>query len=191
MPTQPLTPRRISQEALALVGESGYAALTVRALARRLGVKSSSLYNHVATKDDILDGMADLLGERIDVRSSLAADSAGGVLHRFAHSYRAAFRDHPELTAILARRPVRPRALDVYDEVLGALVERGMSPEDARHALAMVEVVVMGSVVLTYRLELQTPDDDEPLVERSGSDNEAFDGLIGLVEQRTAVTRPV
>ncbi len=57
----PLTRERVLRAAVALADEEGIDSLTMRELGLRLGVEAMSLYNHVANKDDILDGMVDLV----------------------------------------------------------------------------------------------------------------------------------
>ena len=64
---QPLTRERVLRAALELADEDGIDALTMRELGLRLGVEAMSLYNHVANKDDILDGMVDLVVGEIDL----------------------------------------------------------------------------------------------------------------------------
>ena len=56
-PRSPLTRDRVIEAALALADEGGFDALSMRKLADELGVKAMSLYNHVANKDDVLDGI--------------------------------------------------------------------------------------------------------------------------------------
>ncbi|MGZ6673728.1 MAG: TetR/AcrR family transcriptional regulator, partial [Solirubrobacteraceae bacterium] len=73
MKTQDTTPRRtpLSRErvlraAIALADERGAQELTMRKLAKELGVEAMSLYNHVANKDDLLDGMIDIVFGEIE-----------------------------------------------------------------------------------------------------------------------------
>jgi AcrR family transcriptional regulator len=58
---RPLTRARVLAEAVALADEEGLDAVTMRRLGQRLGVEAMSLYNHVANKVDLLDGMADVV----------------------------------------------------------------------------------------------------------------------------------
>src|SRR3954470_17246025 len=68
----PLNRERVLRAALALADHGGYESLTMRNLAKELGVEAMSLYNHVANKDDLLDGMVDI------VFSEIEAPSPGG-----------------------------------------------------------------------------------------------------------------
>src|ERR1700712_1542678 len=66
----PLNGERVLRAAIALADEAGVESLTMRKLARELGVEAMSLYNHVASKDDLLDGMVDLVFAEIELPSS-------------------------------------------------------------------------------------------------------------------------
>src|ERR1700750_2840027 len=57
----PLSRERVLRAAIALADRGGFESLTMRKLAKELGVEAMSLYNHVANKDDLLDGMVDLV----------------------------------------------------------------------------------------------------------------------------------
>ena len=66
----PLNRDRILGAAVEIADERGVGAVTMREVASRLGVEAMSLYNHVANKDDILDGMVDLVIEQFDLPSA-------------------------------------------------------------------------------------------------------------------------
>ena len=65
----PLTRERVLSAAIVLADTGGIDSLSMRRLADELGVKAMSLYNHVADKDDILDGIVDLVFAEIAVPS--------------------------------------------------------------------------------------------------------------------------
>src|SRR3954465_10590401 len=89
----PLNRERVLRAALALADHGGYESLTMRNLAKELGVEAMSLYNHVANKDDLLDGMIDVVFGEID------APAPGGdwkaELRKRAVSTRDTLRRHP------------------------------------------------------------------------------------------------
>ncbi len=64
-PRAPLSRERVLRAAVALADESGIASLTMRKLGEAVGVEAMSLYNHVANKDDLLDGMIDVVFNEI------------------------------------------------------------------------------------------------------------------------------
>jgi AcrR family transcriptional regulator len=69
-PRTPLTRERVLRAAVDLADEGGIEALSMRKLGESLGVEAMSLYNHVANKDDLLAGMADLVAGEIELPSS-------------------------------------------------------------------------------------------------------------------------
>ena len=66
----PLTRDRVLRAAIALADETGLEAVTMRRLGQELGVEAMSLYNHVANKDDLLDGIVDLVLGDIEIPPS-------------------------------------------------------------------------------------------------------------------------
>ena len=68
----PLNRERVLRAAVAFADESGIATLSMRKLGEVLGVEAMSLYNHVASKGDLLDGMIDLVFSEIDLPSGAA-----------------------------------------------------------------------------------------------------------------------
>lgn len=140
----------IARTALAILDEEGRAALTVRNLAARLGVQSPSLYNHVASKAEILDAVTEIIGGGIETACLDDPDWRRGMT-RFARSYREAFRAHPDALALIARREVETDpALGVYDRALAALARAGWAPARALEILAAVEYLVLGSALVPF-----------------------------------------
>jgi AcrR family transcriptional regulator len=92
----------ILEVAAAVLEEEGPAALTMRALAARMGIRAPSLYKHVRGKDDILVG----LQERalIDLAQHLATAAPG--LGALANAYRSWAKAHPKLYEVATRRPL-------------------------------------------------------------------------------------
>src|SRR5665647_1690818 len=110
----PLSRERVLGAAVLLADEDGIESLTMRELGLRLGVEAMSLYNHVANKDDILDGMMDLVVAEID----LPSDEVGWreAMRRRAISARDLFSHHPWASVLMDSRessgPARLRYLD-------------------------------------------------------------------------------
>lgn len=111
-PRKPLLSRSLIVEAAgALVDGEGLEAVSTRRLAAALGVSGPSLYNHFRTKDEILDAVADAVSARVDLSMFEAGDGREWqvALRDWAHSYRAALSDHPNIVPVLARGPGRRR----------------------------------------------------------------------------------
>ena len=139
----PLSRERVLRAALDLADESGLDALTMRELGQRLGVEAMSLYNHVANKDDILDGMLDLVVSEIDLPSG---DIDWRVaMRRRAASARAVFGRHPWASALNdSRESSGPGRLHYFDWVLGTLRRAGFSVELAVHAFSAIDSYIYG-----------------------------------------------
>jgi AcrR family transcriptional regulator len=101
---QPLTREAIITAALELVDAGGMEAMSMRAIGSKLGVQAMSLYNHVANKEAVLDG----LHERMMLQLELDTEAQDWVsaLRSTAHSYRALARQHPQAFVLLATRPL-------------------------------------------------------------------------------------
>ncbi len=126
-----------------LADESGIESLTMRELARRLGVEAASLYNHVAGKDDVLVGMADLVVAEIDLPSE-GVDWKEAMRLR-AVSAREVFARHPWAAGLIdSRERSGPSGLSYADRVLGTLLRAGFSPGVAAHAFFVLDSYIYG-----------------------------------------------
>ena len=150
-PSKPILSRRgIAEAALALVDEEGIEALSTRRLARRLGVEGPSLYNHVASRDDLLDEITALIDEDIDVATLEASDSRTAIAD-LARSYRRAYARHPQMIATIVRRPVRTHAaLSGYDRLFKLLLDDGWDGATASAIVAAIDYLVLGSAIETF-----------------------------------------
>jgi AcrR family transcriptional regulator len=147
-----LTRQRIVAAAAALVDEEGLDALSVRRLATVLGVQGPSLYNHFATKSEILDAVADAVISQVDV-SAFGRLDWREALRSWAKSYHAALAAHPNIVPVLAHGPGRrPAALAMADAVFGALVDAGWTDARATHIGALMRYLVHGSALGSFAL---------------------------------------
>ncbi|MBE7383042.1 MAG: TetR/AcrR family transcriptional regulator C-terminal domain-containing protein [Leptolyngbya sp. SIO1E4] len=143
MPPLPLSRERVLHAALCLADEGGIESLSMRKLAHELGVKAMSLYNHVANKDDILDGIVDIVIREIEV-PSLATDWKTAMRRR-ATSAHAVLLRHPWSTmAIVSRVNVGPAMLRYIDATLGCLYEAGFSITMADHIWNAIDNHIYG-----------------------------------------------
>ncbi|MFE4261355.1 TetR/AcrR family transcriptional regulator [Streptomyces sp. NPDC056883] len=153
-PRKPLLSRsRIVEAAGALVDGEGLEAVSTRRLAAALGVSGPSLYNHFRTKDEILDAVADAVSARVDLSMFDAGDGREWqvALRDWAHSYRAALSDHPNIVPVLARGPGRrPAGLRVADAVFGAMTAAGWPPAQATRIGALMRYFILGSAVASF-----------------------------------------
>ncbi|WP_031157045.1 TetR/AcrR family transcriptional regulator [Streptomyces xanthophaeus] len=163
-PRKPLLSRALIVEAAgALVDAEGLEAVSTRRLAAALGVSGPSLYNHFRTKDEILDAVADSVSERVDLSmfelltppGTGNGNEGGGdwrtALHDWAHSYRDALSDHPNIVPVLARGPGRrPAGLRVADAVFGAMTAAGWPPAQATRIGALMRYFILGAAVGSF-----------------------------------------
>ena len=126
-----------------LADEIGIASLTMRELGRRLKVEAASLYNHVNSKDDLLDAMVELVVGEIDWPSEDA--DWKGAMRRRAISARDVFSRHPWASGLIdSREGIGPARLSYIDKVLGALLRAGFSPEAAANAFMVIDSYIYG-----------------------------------------------
>ncbi|MFJ8433810.1 TetR/AcrR family transcriptional regulator [Kitasatospora sp. NPDC094019] len=145
-----LTRERIARAALQVVDEEGSGGLTMRALAERLGVRAASLYNHIESKDALVDTVSELVNGEIDHTPLGDADWRSG-LAAYARGYRAVFLRHPNAVSLLARRRVEAdNALRGYDALLALLGRAGLGPADAAEVAAALDFLVLGSALETF-----------------------------------------
>ncbi|MGW2631725.1 TetR/AcrR family transcriptional regulator [Streptomyces chattanoogensis] len=147
----------IARAALDLIDDRGYEALTMRALADRLGVRGASLYHHIGSKDDVLDLVSELLDAEIDHTPLRSAAWREGIA-AYARGYRRVFRRHPNAIALIARRGVHTEgALSEYDTLLATLIRAGCTPALAAETAAALDFLVIGSALETYAAGFTRP----------------------------------
>src|SRR3954454_22934009 len=119
---KPLSRERILAAALEVVDEQGIEALSMRKLGQALGYEAMSLYNYVANKDDLLDGILDLVLAESELPSPAGAwDTA---VRTSAVSVHQALRRHPwAATLLMTPGHIRPARLRYMDSLLGRLRE--------------------------------------------------------------------
>jgi AcrR family transcriptional regulator len=139
----PLSRDRVLRAALELADEGGIGALTMQQIGRRLGVEAMSLYRHVRNKDDILDGIVDLVFAEIELPTDRSSWRA--VLRARSISARAALRRHPwAITLMESRMTPGPSNLRSHEEMLAVLLDAGFSAAMATHASNLVDSYVLG-----------------------------------------------
>lgn len=134
---------RVLRAALVLADERGIDTLSMRELGRHLGVDAMSLYNHVTNKDDLLDGILDLVVAEIDLPPD-AGDWSQAMRTR-ARSSQAAFARHPWASQLIdSRTSSGPERLRYLDWVIGTLRRAGFTVDVALHAYSALDSYVYG-----------------------------------------------
>lgn len=146
MTRAPLSRPRALSAAIALADTEGLDALTMRRLARELGVEAMSLYHHVANKDDILDGMVETVFTEIELPSETAGWKVA--MRERGASVRAVLTRHPWAISVLqSRTSPGPVTLGQLDAVLGCCRRAGFSVEMAAHATSLMDSYIYGFVL--------------------------------------------
>lgn len=163
-PRATLSRDRVLRAALDLADDSGIASLTMRKLGEALGVEAMSLYNHVANKDDLLDGMIDLVFTEIDVPSA-GADWKKAMRER-AVSARKVLKRHPWAIGLMeSRRSPGPATLHHHDAVIGCLREGGFSVALTAHAFSVLDSYIYGFAMEDASLPFESGDETAELAE--------------------------
>jgi AcrR family transcriptional regulator len=155
---EPLDRDRVLRAAVEVADADGLDALSMRRLGRELGVEAMSLYNHVAGKDDVLDGIVDyVIGE---MHVPQPGDEWEAAIRARAQSARAVFARHPWAMGLLESRYTNssPRRLAYYDAVLGSMLEAGFDIATAIRGFSIVDSYIFGFILQEQSLAFS--DDD-------------------------------
>jgi AcrR family transcriptional regulator len=134
---------RVLRVAVALADSGGIESLTMRKLGVELGVEAMSLYNHVANKADLLDGMIDIVFAEIELPTGETDWRAA--MRRRAVSARDVLSRHRWATGLMESRTTPgPATLRHHDTVLGILRGAGFSIELAAHAYSALDSYIYG-----------------------------------------------
>ncbi|TFC08099.1 TetR/AcrR family transcriptional regulator [Cryobacterium mannosilyticum] len=143
-----LSRTRITAAALALITTEGYGGFTMSSLARTLKVAPSALYNHVSSKQEVLQWLEDHVMTMVDV-SGFGSEPWDDAMRRWAWSYRDVFARHSPLVPLVAVLPVTgaPETLKMYETVAVGLAGAGVPVETIIPAIVAVESFIFGSAL--------------------------------------------
>jgi AcrR family transcriptional regulator len=131
---------------LAEIEVSGAAGLSVRSVARRLGVDAKSLYNHVDGKSGLLDAVAEHVLATMVLPAPVGDLDAD--LRAFAHAFREHALQHPHAAAlVLTRQTPTAASLAPVEAALALLADAGFAPPDAVHVLRLILASLIGMVL--------------------------------------------
>ncbi|HUR23278.1 MAG TPA: TetR/AcrR family transcriptional regulator [Acidimicrobiales bacterium] len=159
-----LSRERVLRAAVAFADERGIDSLTMRKLGEALGVEAMSLYNHVANKDELLDGMVDIVFGEVGL-------PAGDVdwttaMRRRAVSARQALSHHRWAIGLMeSRMSPGPATLRHHDAVIGCLRGAGFSVPMAAHAFSLLDSYVYGFALQEATLPFDTAEQTAEVAE--------------------------
>lgn len=153
----PLTSERVMAAALQMADAEGLDALSMRNLAAALKVEAMSLYNHVPSKEKILEGLVELVVSEIEM--PVVGANWKSSMRRRALSAHAVLMAHPWATQLFASRiNVGPNMLHYIDRTLGCLREGGFSYPLADHAWNALDSYIYGFTFHTLNFPLDPAD---------------------------------
>lgn len=183
----PLSRDRVLRAALELADEGGAGALTMQAIGRALGVEAMSLYRHVRNKEDLLDGLVDLVFEEIEVPAG-RPDWRSALRDR-SLSARTALRRHPWAIGLMESRMAPGSAnLRNHDRTLRVLLDAGFGAAAATHAYNLLDSYILGFALQEANLPFRSAEEfaevGESLLAQVPA--EAFPTLVGVARELMA-----
>ena len=180
MKRKPLTRDAILDAAIALLDREGMTALSMRRLGAELGVEAMSLYNHVPSKDALLDGIHERI--LLSLEPPGQARSWQAFARHQAHALHRALVAHPHAIPLFATRPAAtPAAIAQLDRYLEVLMRAGFKPTVALSLVQLVAQLVVGhtmwSLSIGLMVEVAAPPPHVEQVERALAD---FDSDLEL-----------
>ena len=164
MPPRKLTPEAIASAAVDLADREGIEGLTMRSLARHLGVEAMSLYHHFVGKDALLDAMVDRVYGEIVLPA--ADGNWRAELRRRSDSVREALRRHPWAVPLMeSRRTPGPATLAYHDANIACLRAAGFPADQVAHAYAIVDAYVYGFTLSETALPFDTGEEAAVMVQ--------------------------
>jgi AcrR family transcriptional regulator len=163
-PRIPLSRERVLRAAIALADEGGIESLSMRKLGQQLGVEAMSLYNHVANKDDLLDGIVDAVTSKIEVPSG--ETDWKEAIRRTAISSHDVFVRHRWACSLMMRRArVSPDRMRWMEAVLRTLREAGFSADMTHHAYHALDSHITGFTLWQVSMPFETKEELVDLAE--------------------------
>jgi len=154
-PRTPLNRERVLAAAVELADREGVEGLSMRRLAAELGVVPMALYKHVANKDELLDGMIDVVVAEIDPPRT-DTDWKTAVRERILSARRMLLR-HPWASRVMESRTRPTMTVMAYmDSMIGMFIAGGFSIDLIHHVMH-----AMGSRLMGFTQEMFNDQSDE------------------------------
>lgn len=164
-PRIPLSRERVVRAAIGLADAGGVASLSMRKLGQALGVEAMSLYHHLASKEDLIDGMVDIVFSEIDLPTGEVGWKTA--MRTRAISARDVLAGHPWASGLMeSRANPGPATLAHHDAVLRVLREGGFPIVLAAHAYSVLDSYIYGFALQQRTLPFDTPEQAAAVAER-------------------------
>jgi len=154
----------VLRTAVTLADEAGIEALTMRELGQRLGVEAMSLYNHVANKDDIEDGIVEIV--LAEIEEPPGETDWRAALRRTAISSHEVFVRHRWACSLMMRRPrASPTRMSWMEAVLRTLRQAGFSADMTHHAYHALDSHITGFTLWLVSMPFESKEELVDLAE--------------------------
>lgn len=164
-PRLPLTRDRVLEAALHLADRDGIDGLSMRKLGQALGVEAMAVYYHLANKDEVLDGIVDLVFA--EVHLPVAGAPWKDEMRRRGISLYKVLQRHPWAIGMMETRVhAGPANLGHHDAVIGNLQAAGFSSAMVAHAYSVLDGYIYGFALTKTSLPFETPEDVEEVTQR-------------------------
>jgi AcrR family transcriptional regulator len=158
--TTPLSRAAVLRAAVQVADEHGVAAVSMRAVAQRVGVEAMSLYHYVRSKDEIIDGLVDLIFA--EIRLPVPGQDWRAAMRDRAASARTVLGRHVWAVSLMdSRLSPGPAMLRHHDAVLGCLRAAGFDLAGAASAFSLIDSYVYGFVIQEASLPFTNADERE------------------------------
>ena len=178
----PLSRERVLQTAFRLADEGGLSSLTMRRLGQELGVEGMAMYYYFASRDEIVDGIVDLVFAEIDLPSDDGDWKAA--MRRRAISLRDVLLRHRWAIGLMeSRRNGGPANLRHHDAVIGSLRAGGMDIPMAAHAYSLLDSYIYGFALTKMTLPFDTGAEIAEVAQglRQAFDLDAYPHLVEMI----------
>jgi AcrR family transcriptional regulator len=147
----PLSRERVLDAAIKLADQGGLESLSMRRLGQELGVEAMAVYYHFANKDEVIDGIVDIVFSQIDLPAS-GVDWKSAMRQRAVSLRDVLLRHRWAIGLMESRRKPGPANLRHHDVVIGSLRSAGLSMPTIAHAYSLVDSYVYGFALFTMNL---------------------------------------
>jgi AcrR family transcriptional regulator len=147
----PLSRERVLDAAIKLADQGGLESLSMRKLGQELGVEAMAVYYHFANKDEVIDGIVDIVFSQIDLPAS-GADWKSAMRQRAVSLRDVLLRHRWAISLMESRRKPGPANLRHHDVVIGSLRSAGLNMPTIAHAYSLVDSYVYGFALFAMNL---------------------------------------
>ena len=181
---EPLTRERVLQAALNIADQGGIEALSMRKLGQELGVEAMAVYYHLANKEEVLDGIVDLVFSEIELPVA-GADWKVAMRSRAISLHDVLARHRWAIGMMEARQNPGPANQHQHDAVIGNQRAAGFESLSVAHAYSLLDGYIYGFALTKMNLPFGTPAEVEVATRRMLEPvaMDAYPNLVAFVSE--------